>query len=510
MSQIEATPNTPKVTSPQTPSTLSIVDAPPVVTKNLPAPPKCPIGLPPGVNIFLGNNGKAYVKKRDHGNPHALMVGGRKLNSLIRSTAQQEGKTLRKKELDEINESLLAYVESMNIRKDVWNRVAPIEGGIEIDLGDDSFTRARITSGTVELITQGSETLFFRPSTALPMTTPAKTGDLNRLNNYLNMGPIERVLLIGWLSYTLAHPKAPTSKYVILVLLGGQGTGKSSLCNNILSKIIDPSQIGVQIMPKNVTDLAIAAQNSHVLYYDNVRKISHAMSDQLCTAATGGVTASRKLYTDDDQSLLHLHVALVLNGIYSFLDQPDLAQRSIPLRMCPINASDRKSDAELTALFEADLPAIMRGLFDLIAEIFKYLPDVEVTHPERMIDFSKWLAAMEKVDAAPTGAYQQEYSHVLNQGQLDALMDNPLAAAIIEFSDTLQGQPWVGTPAELLSILDGFTTVRSLKSSEWPLNAIALSKRIIPLQTGFLTQNIDVELSRGKHRQITITVIEEV
>ena len=507
MAQIEATPNTPEATSPKTPSALSIIDTPPNATRNL---PKCPIGLPPGINIFMGNNGKPYVEMRDYGNPHALMVGGRKFNNLIRSAAQQqEGKTLRKRDLEEINDTLLAHAETINNIKNVWNRVAPIDEGIEIDQGDDNHTRVRITAGKVELITEGSETLFFRPSTMLPMAKPAETGDLNLLNKYLNMGAVEQVLLIAWISYTLAHPKAPTSKYVILVLLGGQGTGKSSLCNNVISKVIDPGQIGVQIMPKNTKDLAIATQNSHVLYYDNIRSISHVMSDNLCTTATGGAISSRKLYSDEDQSLLYLHAALVLNGLHSFLDQADLAQRGLPLRMLPLNESDRKSDVEMAAQFETDLPSIMRGLFDLIAEIFKYLPDVEVTNPERMIDFSRWLAAMEKVDDAPAGTYQREYSNVLNQGQLDALMDSPLAAVILEFADTLKDKSWAGTPAELLSILDAYTTVRSLKSSEWPLNAIALSKRIIPLQAGLLTQGINVEMSRGKYRKITIAVIDE-
>ena len=172
--------------------------------------------------------------------------------------------------------------------------------------------------------------------------------------------------------------------------------------------------------------------------------------------------------------------------------------------MRAIKEKNRKSDAEMMKEFEADLPAIMHGLFDLIAEIFKYLPDVEVTHPERMIDFSQWLAAMEMAQGVPVGIYQQEYSNALNQGQLDALMDNSLAAAVIEFADKIDDGEWTGTPAELLYELDMLTTLRTLKSRDWPLNPIALSKRLLPLQAGLLTQGISIEFTRGKYRTITI------
>ena len=63
----------------------------------------------------------------------------------------------------------------------------------------------------------------------------------------------------------------------------------------------------------------------------------------------------------------------------------------------------------LSAL-EADLPVIQRGLFDLIAQIMAHLPSVEVTNPQRMIDFVRWLAALEMVDGTPAGIYQDVYA----------------------------------------------------------------------------------------------------
>lgn len=57
---------------------------------------------------------------------------------------------------------------------DIWYRVAAVDGGIEIDLGDDKHTRVRISASKVEIITEGSDTLFWRTASCQPMTMPAE------------------------------------------------------------------------------------------------------------------------------------------------------------------------------------------------------------------------------------------------------------------------------------------------------------------------------------------------
>jgi len=325
------------------------------------------------------------------------------------------------------------------------------------------------------------------------------------LRKYLNMHAILQTLLVGWITYTMALPKVPTNNYVILVLLGGQGTGKSTLCK-ILQAIIDPSRIGVQTLPTNAKDLAISLQHSHLRCFDNVRSISNKLSDHLCIASTGGTLTSRKLYSDDDEQAIFLHGAVVLNSIHCLIDQSDAAQRCLKIEPDKIDGHARKREAELFAEFNSDLPQIMWQLLQRIAAIFKHLPDVEIVYPERMQEFVYWLAAMEKADGAPEGAYQAEYSRLLNEGQLDSLLDNSLAAAMVEFTETMPGQRWKGSPADLLKRLEEHTNQRTQRSKEWPLNAIALSKRLRSLQAGLATQGIDVEFGRGKHRVISINL----
>lgn len=72
---------------------------------------------------------------------------------------------------------------------------------------------------------------------------------------------------------------------------------------------------------------------------------------------------------------------------------------SCDCRVCLMGS--RRSEDAMNQDLNRDLPAIQRGLFELIAKIFEQLPKVQLTRPARMIDFLRWLAAMEIVEALP-------------------------------------------------------------------------------------------------------------
>lgn len=463
-----------------------------------------PKNLPAMLGLCLSQHGRAYATLRGKGkNAYAVQVGSRALDNIIRKIAAREDIALRKSDIRELNDSLLAMAESKGQIKNVFLRVAAVDGGIEIDLGDNNHARVRITAGKVALVPNGSTTLFWRSNTFLPMAQFELVGDLQLLKSYLNLDDVSFMLLCAWLSYTLAHPKVGSSMFVILLLLGGQGSGKT-FASKLIRRLIDPSPIGVQALPTNSKDLAISTQNGHVSCFDNARFIAPAMSDMFCTAATGGTLTTRQLYTDADQQVILLHGALIINGIHAFINQPDFAQRCLPMQLPTLPEKNRRSETELEAALTRDLPAIQRGLFDLIADVLVHLPTVKATHPQRMIDFVLWLAAMEKVDGAPEGSYQEAYSTALNDGQRECLMDNVLASTILTWAEKMTGDKWSGSPSVFLEKLNSVTGPGIQNSKDWPGNAISLSKRILPLQAALLSQGIDLKLLRGKSRMISV------
>ena len=148
------------IDAPDDPSLPTSVEAsgPSCYSVNLVENAPFPDNLPHTLGLFRGTDGHAYCMITDKGNWFALAVGSKALDVAIRKIALQSGCRLRNRDLREINEYLEGVAESSSSAEDVWNRVAPIEGGIEIDLGDANNTRVRVTADGVEVITMGSHT----------------------------------------------------------------------------------------------------------------------------------------------------------------------------------------------------------------------------------------------------------------------------------------------------------------------------------------------------------------
>jgi len=393
---------------------------------------------------------------------------------------------------------------------DTYLRVAPLVDGVELDVGNVENTRIRITTGEVEIINSGSDVLFLRSPSMQPFVTPDLDGDISLLFQYLNFDKTQALLLIGWLSFVLSHAKEDTTSFPILVLIADQGSGKSFLSKVIIRSLTDPSVLGIQGFPNSKQDMLLATQHAHVQIYDNLTYISKSWSNTLCIMATGGNVSGRQLYTDSDIVNHKLHAPLVLNGLSNFISTSDLAQRCLTLELNPLTDRGRKSEKQLLKDFNHDLHSIFGGLCQLTADILKVLPDVEVTHPERMIDFSHWLAALEQVMDLPESPLQQAYHDILTESQHDSVMGDPVASAVHQLVTQSGGKyEWKGTPAELLKHLNESMHIdRDLHSKSWPANAIALSKRLRTAKAALLSQQVEVVFSRGKERRITITNLD--
>lgn len=454
---------------------------------------------------FRSQDGVEFAVRPDTPNPTGDRIGGVFSNSNIRRKYAESGHRLKSKDLDDINEDLKSAAHAHGFKASVWYRVAQIPNGIEIDLGDDRHRRIAVTPGRVEMLNSGSQSVFIRNPHMGCISVPedVSSGDLSKFDKYLNMTPESKILTLGWLTFSMAQPKVENSKFPILVLSGSQGTGKTVM-SKLLLKFADPGSIGVRTFPSNQKELAIACQSSHVLAYDNLRFLSPVMADALCIAATGGSITVRQLYTDAEVIAIRLHGAVILNGLHPFIQQSDLAQRCLTIELLPISKAMRQTDAELQGQLHQDYPDIYFGLLDLIAKVFAVLPDTKVKEAERMAEFSKWLAAMEVVQGVPEGTYQKYYSDQIVNGQLDALQDNLLGSEILAFAK-LQERPWIGTPTKLYEALSAFAVTRIGRSREWPDNAIAMSKRLMPLVASLEAQGIGIQFKRGKRRQIIIT-----
>jgi energy-coupling factor transporter ATP-binding protein EcfA2 len=454
--------------------------------------------------LVYGKNGIAYLHNAIDTHEPVYAVNSKAANTIIKGHAMAKGKLLKNSDLKEINESLIAVAELQCEPRDVFSFVAKTVKGFEVDIGDASNMRVVVEPGRVSIKEHGSETLFYRSRNWAPYPVPATSGDLRRLDKYFpNIKTVDRFLLKIFIAYTLSHAKEDNTAYVILLLIGSQGSGKTFLTRT-LSKLLSPSRTGVQMMPLNQRDLMVATQNAHVLFIDNLPAgLTAWQPHMLCIVATGGYLTSRMLYTDDEIVVKSIHCGVVLNSIHGFAGFSDLSQRCLTIHLDDLAEEQRMTEEELSRTLETDLPYIFRGLLELCAQILARLPDVVVTNPERMLDYVRYLAACELIDQVPVGVYQAAYSDNLREGQQDSLAENTLASALIEFTESLS-EPWQGEPGRLLSKLEALMPRHITRSGDWPRTPAMLSRHLRSIQTSLKSHEIIVTFGRGEKRWIRI------
>jgi hypothetical protein len=72
-----------------------------------------------------------------------------------------------------------------------------------------------------------------------------------------------------------------------LAISGEQGSAKTIL-SKILRALIDPNVAPVRALPREERELMIAANNGHLLAFDNLSGLAPWLSDSLCRLASGG------------------------------------------------------------------------------------------------------------------------------------------------------------------------------------------------------------------------------
>jgi hypothetical protein len=104
------------------------------------------------------------------------------------------------------------------------------------------------------------------------------------------------VLVVAWLLASLRS----NGPYPLLAISGEQGSAKTVL-SKLLKALIDPNAAPVRSLSREERELMIAANNGHLLAFDNLSALPAWLSDALCRLASGGSFAVRQLYTDDGE-----------------------------------------------------------------------------------------------------------------------------------------------------------------------------------------------------------------
>jgi hypothetical protein len=388
-------------------------------------------------------------------------------------------------------------------------RVASADGKEYLDLGRPDWSVVEVDADGWRI--SGDVDVAFRRAAgvgALPIPMP--NGSVNKLRRFLNLQSDEDfVLVVAWLC-TALRGRGP---YPLLVLLGEQGTGKTTFAR-ILRAIVDPNAAPLRSLPREDRDLFIAARNGHVLAFDNISAIPNWISDTLCRLATGGGFAVRQLYSDDSETLFNEQRPCILNGIDEVVGRADLADRAVFVALEPIAEAQRKLESDLWAEFDAELPHILGGLLDLVATGIRELPNTVLDGLPRMADFARWAASCTS-EAWGAGCFIAAYSANRQRAARAAAETDALAAAIRDFALATHARDGVTvvtlTPSNLLASLEGIADERDKVAKSWPATARALTTRLTRLSPVLRALGISLERTRAATaRKVILTLDPEL
>ena len=382
----------------------------------------------------------------------------------------------------------------------VFIRVGGVDDKLYLDLGDEAWRAVEIAT-TGWRVVENPPVRFRRAAGMQPLPVPMPGGSIDTLRSFLNVqSDTDFVLVVAWALAVLRH-RGP---YPVIVLSGEQGSAKSTF-SAILRALLDPNTAPLRALPREDRDLFIAANNGHVLAFDNVSGLPAWISDTLCRLATGGGFAVRQLYTDQDEVLFDATRPVILNGIEDIVTRPDFADRAVFLTLEAIPEEDRRPEADLWAAFEAESPKILGVLLDAVAQGLRLLPDTRLERLPRMADFALWASACETA-IWPAGTFWSAYCGNRDEAVENVIEADPVAAAVRAVM--AERTEWAGTATDLLGALAESAGERVARSKTWPASSRALSGRLRRAATFLRKVGIEIDYvkeGRARTRIIHIT-----
>ncbi len=384
-------------------------------------------------------------------------------------------------------------------RHELHNRVALHDSAIWYDLTDPKWRTVRVTPGGWQVI-ENPPILFVRYDHHAPQVEPIRGGDVHRLFDFVAVnGDGPRLLLLVYLVSCFV----PDIPHPVPVLHGPQGSGKSSTFR-ILRRLIDPSAVEILSFPRDNNELVQKLAHHWAALFDNVSTLQGWESDTLCRAVTGEGFTKRQLYSDDDDIIYSFRRCVGLNGINCSATKPDLLDRSILIALDRIPPNQRRTEAALQTAFESARPHILGGIFDVLAEAMRMLPEVRLSTLPRMADFARWGSAIAQALGYRQGDFLRAYNENIREQNAEVLEGHPVAAAVLALTEG--GEAWEGTPSDLLTEFERVAVDRKINTKEkgWPKSGPWVTRRLNEVRPNLADVGITIDTGKSGDRKITI------
>lgn len=382
-------------------------------------------------------------------------------------------------------------------------RVAEYEGAFAYDLADLKWRVIKIIPENWKIVEQ-PPIIFRRHKNTAPQVEPIRGGDFRELLNFVNLKDSREKLLFLVVTASYFIPKIP---HPVSVYAGEKGAAKSTTML-VQRRIVDPANRELMILPADKKELVLTLSSNYMPSFDNLEGLQNWQSDMLCQAATGGGASYRELYSNADEVIFSFLRCPALNGINLVVTRPDLLDRSIIFTLDRITPDQRQEESVFWKKFEEVKPAILGGLFDVLAKAMRIYPEFQLSSLPRMADFCRWGYAISEAIGAGGQTFLDAYYENIGRANDEAISNNPIATAVVALM--LGKAKWEGTPAGLLEALEKVAEVEKIntKSKSWPQAANALSRRLKQVKSNLLDAGITYNTERDKSNRTQIVITQ--
>ena len=462
------------------------------------------VTLADGINLFHTRDGIGYANLTV--GDHIETWGVRSLQfkrNLTKKLYDGEGLAPSAQGLRDAIATIDAKANFDGPEQEVFVRVAEFDGAIYLDLADKQW-RAVCVTESGWMVIESPPVRFRRTRGMLPLPEPVRGGTIDELDKFINVRNDDKPLVRAWTSAAMM-PRGP---YPILNVHGEQGSAKSTT-QRVLRALVDPNKSPLRTLPRDERDLQIAANNSHLLGFDNASYLQPWLSDAFCRLATGGGFATRELYTDQDEVIFEAQRPVLLNGIEDLAARGDYLQRSIVLYLPEIAETARRYEGEFWPAFEEAQPRILGAFLDAMVVGLRNKDTVNLASKPRMADFAHWAVAAEAALGIKSGAFLLAYCDNAGDANALALESSVIASHICAFLE--DHNDWTGTAAELLKEINARAGDNLTREKGWPRTARALSGALRRLAPNLRAIGIQITfLERESHRRpIKLTKVVE-
>jgi len=375
-------------------------------------------------------------------------------------------------------------------------RSSPHQDGFVIFLGDDRWQVVDAQPNGWRVL-QKSPVKFWKPSSMQSLPIPHPGGNIEELWQFANIQEQDRPLVLTWMleAFRTATP------FPVLALNGLQGAAKSSTHSRIRD-LIDPNKANLRAAPKTTEDIYISAGVNWLVSFENISRLTPQQQDALCTLATGGGFAARTLYTNSEETIIEVKRPVIINSIPVVVTAQDLTDRVINIELKQI---DYREESEINAAWEDAKPRIFGALLDLLVKTLAQLPEVKLTKPPRMADFTRLGEAMMQAQGHDPGTFDTLFRANRQESVARAMESSPVAVAVRELVDAHQGQSptiFYGTMKKLLDTL----TEHRHDADGWPRSPRGLGDVLKRQSPALAAIGINVEFGGKTREGFTVTI----